>query len=223
MSETNQSNQATDLSLGAKIQTVGLMAQRYLTIEDAFPGMAPQTFNDEWWRAQDPRIRAFRDMTFEARVAAAIALLNADPTVKIDWPIAVSEMEGTPYLTTQQRMIDGMKRAPIAKLFTGIFVARIYSIGGNATSAGTVDINSLGDADSFPVPPDLTPWPDPVLPKANEFVGPEWDAGRKLYVATQRGWQAPEGQILQEADGHFYKRIGQLAPGDPIAQYQRLD
>jgi hypothetical protein len=191
------------------------------TIEEAFPGMSAQEFNDKWWRAQDPRIRALRDLPYNARVDAASELLRADNSLKIDWPIAVSELEGTPYETTQQRMILRMTRTPIAKLFSGVFAPPIFSTGG---APGTIDVNRLGDSDSLPVPPDLTPFPDPPAAPVNEFVAGLYDAGRKLYNATARGWQAPEGYQTMEADGHRYMRVPEalLVPGDPEALYLRM-
>lgn len=97
---------------------------------------------------------------------------------------------------------------------------------------GTTQVSALNGAGVLPVPPDLTPYPDPPV-KVNEFVAELHrsrmdyitnygiDPGGDVYNALPRGWQCGLGVVVVEkdGDGKTYKRIGQVVSGDFIAQF----
>jgi hypothetical protein len=82
----------------------------------------------------------------------------------------------------------------------------------------------------LPVPPNLTPIPDPV---GNEFVDgiyrtqADYTAmgiavAGDVYNSTPRGDSVAEGLTVTEPDGYTYQKSGQLTSGDPISLWIRL-
>ncbi len=163
-------------------------------------------FNAAYLASRDPKVRAvYRQFAGIDPVSLQSKMAELAQQGYLIDPVIDAQLEdmGTAWDVTLQRLELGA----------------VTVQGWNGTKGG----GSSGKV--LPCPPDLTPRPDPVV-HVNEFVGAQLtgrrDGRTDVYEATGRGWQCPEGLIVTEADGFKYQRVGQLEPGDFIAQFVRL-
>jgi hypothetical protein len=198
------------------------------SFEELFGSTKADAFNHAYVLSKPPEMRPlFAGLSYAENDAARNPSLRmsdqerlelcrqlANKGIPIDGYIDWLQMD-TPYEATEDRMHLGYTWVPNALQSNIVAGPKILFFGYSAYDPDNPPEGSIL------VPPDLSPDLTPVQ-KPNEFVGKQWDADRKLYLCTDRGMQAPEGQIVQEPDGGVYKRIGQLRTADPISQYIRL-
>jgi hypothetical protein len=189
--------------------------------EPTILGLNRANFVAAYFRSRPPAVRALgtiTDPTARQKAASALAVAGA----LIDYDIDVTWEFGDPFETTWLRM--------------GYGITSVLNWSGDAAGdPGTT---------TMPVPPVLTPYPDPPI-KANQFVGPLLRSGSPaivpppvldangnyagpptpdIYTALPRGWQCNVGVVVVETngDGNTYERVSQLQPGDPIALFVRI-
>lgn len=194
-----------------------------IPIDTTILGMTDQEFNARYWRSRNPKIRAVEtefehvpnDENAQKRCADMAALAQGGLLLDAQIEGWVGR-QGSPAEFTRERLALGTKTVSV---WSG---------------------DAMGDPGQgeLPVPPDLTPYPDPPV-ATHEFVAglkhtrgyytakglP--DPGGDVYEATfPRGWQTPLNGVVTEFDAagsaHLYRRIGQIESGDFEAQYVLL-